>query len=82
MKISKATILRTILILLVVVNLILKKLGFDPLNISKNEIAQFLELALEIAVIIASWWYNNSFSESALKAQKYLQELRKEKSDV
>lgn len=82
MKISKATILRSILILLVIVNLILKKLGFDPLNISENEVAQFLELAIEIGTIIAGWWYNNSFSKTALKAQKYLQELRKEESNV
>ncbi len=82
MEISKATILRTILILLVIINLVLKKLGFDPLNISQNEIAEFVELAIEIGVIITGWWYNNSFSKKALKAQKYLQELRKEKSDV
>ncbi|MBQ2746430.1 MAG: holin [Clostridia bacterium] len=82
MKISKSTILRTALLLLVIINLILKKLGLNPLNISENEIAQFIELALEIAVIIAGWWYNNSFSKNALKAQNFLQELRKEKNDV
>ncbi len=82
MKISKSTIFRSILIFLVVINLILKKAGIDPLQISDNELAQFLELIIEISAIIASWWYNNSFSKTALKAQNYLQELRKEKLDV
>lgn len=82
MKISKSTIFRTILIFLVIVNIILRKLGFDPLQISENEIAEFLELIIETSTIIAAWWYNNSFSQNALKAQKYLQELRKEEIDV
>lgn len=82
MKISKATIFRSILVLLVIINLILRKLGFDPLQIGENEVAELLELIVEIAAIIAAWWYNNSFSEAALKAQNYLQELRKEKIDV
>ncbi len=82
MKISKTTIFRTALIFLVIINLILRKLGFDPLQISQNEIAEFLELIVEIASIIAAWWYNNSFSQNALKAQNYLQELRKDKIDV
>ena len=82
MKISKTTIFRTALIFLVIINLILRKLGFHPLQISQNEIAEFLELIVEIASIIAAWWYNNSFSQNALKAQNYLQELRKDKIDV
>lgn len=82
MKISKATIFRTILILLVIINLVLRKLGFDPLHIDENEIAKFLELIIEICSIISAWWYNNSFSKNALKAQDYLQELRKETLDV
>ena len=82
MKISKATIFRTILIFLVIINIILRKLGFDPLQIGENEIAEFLELIIEISSIMAAWWYNNSFSQNALKAQNYLQELRKEKIDV
>ena len=76
MKISKGTIVRTIMIVLVIVNMILKKLGFDVLNIEEGTVSAFVETALEIAVIAVSFWKNNSFSENALKADKYLSELR------
>ena len=76
MKISKGTIVRTIMIVLVIVNMILKRLGFDVLNIEEGTVSAFVETVLEIAVIAVSFWKNNSFSENALKADKYLSELR------
>lgn len=82
MKIEKGTIVRTFSLLLVFVNLVLRNLGYDPLHISQNEIAMFVECGIEGAVIFVSWWYNNSFSKNALKAQAFLNELRKEDKNV
>lgn len=82
MKISKSTIIRTLILLLVIINMVLRCFGIDPLNISDNEIAIAVELIIELLAIIAAWWYNNSFSQNALKAQKYLEQLREEESDV
>lgn len=77
MKISKGTIIRTVLMVLVVINMILKANGKSVINISESEIARFLECAIEIGIIIANWWYNNSFTEKAKKAQAFLEELKK-----
>ena len=77
MKISKGTIIRTVLMVLVVINMILKANGKSVINISESEIARFLEYAIEIGIIIANWWYNNSFTEKAKKAQAFLEELKK-----
>lgn len=82
MKISKSTIIRTLILLLVIINMVLRYFGIDPLNISENEIATAVELIIELLAIIAAWWYNNSFSHNALKAQKFLQELKEEESNV
>ena len=82
MKISKSTIIRTLILLLVIVNMILRQFGVDPLNISDNEIATVVELIIELLAIVASWWYNNSFSENALKAQQFLEELRRDEYNV
>jgi len=75
MKISKGTIIRTILMVLVVINMILKANGKSIINISESEIASFIEYTLEIGIIVVNWWYNNSFSANAKKAQQYLNEL-------
>jgi len=75
MKISKGTIIRTVLMVLVVINMILKANGKSIINISESEIASFIEYTLEIGIIVVNWWYNNSFSVNAKKAQKYLEQL-------
>ena len=43
MSISKGTIVRTIAILLVIVNMVLKYLGLDVINVSESEILTFVE---------------------------------------
>ena len=77
-KISKWTIVRTIAMIFVIINMILKANGKSVINVSESEIAGFLEYAIEIGIIVANWWYNNSFTEKAKKAQTFLEELKKE----
>lgn len=76
MTISKGTIVRTITLALVLLNLLLEKIGVDIIKTDESTIMMLLEYIIEIAAIIASWWYNNSFSENALKAQKFLDQLK------
>ena len=75
-KISKGTIVRTAAMVIVIINMILKANGKSIINVSESEISTFLEYAIEIGVIVANWWYNNSFTENAKKAQKFLEELK------
>lgn len=74
--VSKGTIVRTAAAILVVVNLVLKSLGLSPLDIEEGSILAFLEVIIEGGIIVASWWYNNSLTEKAKKAQEYLQKLK------
>lgn len=76
MKISKGTIVRTVLLIIVILNMLLTKFGIDVINVSENEILVAVEYIIEIAVIIVAWWKNNSFSEKAIKADEFLQTLR------
>ena len=80
MKITKGTILRTIMLLIVIINMILKKLGIDALNIEEGTVSAFIETAIEISVIAVSFWKNNSFSKNALRADKFLKDLKE--SDI
>lgn len=76
MKITKATIVRTILLVLVLINFVLERMGIDIIPVSESGILMFVETVIEIAIIGVAWWKNNSFSEKAIKADKFLQELR------
>ena len=74
---KKSTIIRSICLLIVLINMVLKSTGHDVLNIDESQIAETVEMIISIAVIVLSWWKNNSFTENAQKADEYLEELRK-----
>lgn len=79
MKMTKGTIVRTILLLLVLVNMMLRKTGHPIIDVDENTIASFVETVIEIIAIGVAWWKNNSFSENAKKADMYLRELNAQK---
>lgn len=76
MKTSKSTIVRTILAIIVLVNIILEKCGIDIIPTDEYTITLLLELVIEIAILVVGFWKNNSFTESAKKADEYLKKLR------
>ena len=76
MKITKATIVRTILLALVVVNFVLEKMGIDVIPVNESAILMIVETAIEIAIIVVGFWKNNSYTEKAIRADEFLKELR------
>lgn len=76
MSISKGTIVRTIMMVLVIVNIILQRLGYDIIDVDESTVLTAVELLIEIAILVVSWWKNNSFSQNAIKADEYLQKLK------
>lgn len=75
-NISKGTIVRTIALIIVIINLILKAAGKPLLDIEEGTILYWLEWLIEIAVVVVSFWKNNSFTPAAIKADEFLQQLR------
>ncbi len=75
MKITKGTIVRTIMLFLVLINLILKQTGRPILEIEEGTVASFVETVVELGTIIVAWWENNSFTQNARKADEYLNKL-------
>ena len=76
MKISKGTIVRTIMLVVVLINMILKHFGLDVIDVSESEILSIVEMLIEIAVIIVTFWKNNSFTDKAIKADEFLKTLK------
>ena len=81
MKVTKGTIVRTILLIMVIVNFVLERMGVDIIPVSESAVLMFVETIIEIAIIGVAWWKNNSFSEKALEADKFLQELKNSESE-
>lgn len=79
-KITKGCIIRTVMTLIVVVNMILKAFGVQLIDVSESAVASVVETGVSVAAIIASWWYNNSMTENARQADRFLKELNR--SDV
>lgn len=74
-KISKGTVFRAICTALIILNITLKKFGIDILGTEEDTAAALAEAVSEIAVILISFWKNNSFTQNARKADVYLKEL-------
>lgn len=78
LKISKGTIVRTIMLIIVVVNMMLQHFGIDIINVNESEVLSFVEIVLELAVIVTTFWKNNSFTDKAIKADEFLKQLKGE----
>ena len=82
MKISKWTIVRTVLTALVALNLLLKAIGIEVINVDENAVVAVVEALIEVGCIICAWWYNNSFSEAAKRADAFFKTLKETEKDV
>lgn len=80
-KVSIGTITRTIVTLVAVVNVICSWMGWNPLEISESDIYECVSVIALVGATVASWWKNNSFTKSAIQADKIMKEL-KEGKDV
>ena len=78
MKITAGTAARTIILALALVNQALSITGHNVIPIENEVITEFVSLGFTIVASVAAWWKNNSFTKKAIKADEYLEELRKE----
>lgn len=79
MNISKSTIVRTIMMVIVLVNLLLERCGVDLIPADEHLVTTVVEYIIEAAVIVVCFWKNNSFSPEAIKADEFLKRLRESK---
>ena len=79
MKISKGTLIRTIILALALINQVLAMLGISPLNIADDDISTVISTAWTIIAAVIAWWKNNSFTDAAIKADDFMHELKGDK---
>ena len=84
-KVSKETLLRTVILAITLINSVLIMLGKNPLPFSENEIYQAISAVCTVAASLWAWWKNNSFTNAAIRADEYMNALKsqdkKEKVD-
>ena len=78
MKIKTETIIRTIVLIRALINQVLAIMGKGQIPITEDEVYQLVTLLITIGSALWAWWKNNSFTLPALKADEYLEKLRKE----
>lgn len=75
LKISGATIARTLVLALAIINQILSACGKSPLPIESETLEQLITAGFTTVTAVIAWWYNNSFTTNALKADALLNKL-------
>ena len=76
MQIKLETIIRTVVLVLALVNQILTATGHHVIPVSDEQVSEFITLAFTVGASLWAWWKNNSFTKKAIEADKYLSELK------
>jgi SPP1 family holin len=76
MKPTKSTIIRTIVLVVMLINQLLAAFGKSPLPFSDEQVDTFVSTLLTAVSAIWAWWRNNSFTKAAIKADEYMKELK------
>lgn len=76
MKVSKGTIIRTVCLILALVNVTLEMFGKKVIPVSNEQISDVISVIFTIVTSLVAAWKNNSFTEEAIKADEYLKELK------
>lgn len=76
MKITKGTLIRTVILLLALVNQILSICGVSPIPIDDDTATNVISTLWTAVASVIAWWKNNSFTQDAISADEYLNELK------
>lgn len=76
-KVKIDTIVRTIVLVIALINQALTMAGKTPLPIADEEIAEIVSYVLTTVASLWAWWKNNSFTKAAIEADKVLANLKK-----
>lgn len=77
-KIKTDTIVRTIVLVLALLNQILAIKGKEVLPVTEDEVYQLVSLVITIGASLWAWWKNNSFTEPALMGDQLKDQLKQE----
>ena len=77
---TAGTLVRTVTLVVALLNLVLTSFGKNPLPFSDEQIYTGLSALVTVAAALAAWWKNNSFTCCARQADEVLRVLQQEGS--
>lgn len=79
MKVSKATIIRTVCLLLAIINSGLQLFGKSPITfITDDMVGEIVSYIFVVATAAVAWWKNNSFTKAAIAGDDLMKTLKKD----
>lgn len=76
-KVETATIVRTVVLIVALVNQALVISGKSPIPYSEEEVGQAVTMIITVAASLWAWWKNNSFTQAAIDADEVLKQNKK-----
>lgn len=77
-KVETATIVRTVVLIVALVNQALVISGKSPIPYSEEEVGQAVSMIITAAASLWAWWKNNSFTQAAISADEVLKKNKKQ----
>ena len=78
MKIKTDTLIRTVVLVIALINQILTSTGHSVLPITDEQVTEVITLAFTIATSVWAWWKNNSFTKAAIEADDAMAKKKEE----
>ena len=75
--VSAATLARTAVLALALINQILSACGKPVLPIESAQLEQLISTGFTTVSALVNWWFNNSFTKEAIQADAEFERLRK-----
>jgi SPP1 family holin len=76
MKVTKGTIIRTVVLALALINQILTATGKGPIPVADADVEVLISTAWTVIAAAAAWWKNNSFTGAALEGDAVMRNLK------
>lgn len=76
LKISKGTLIRTVILVLAIANNALALWGKSPLPIDDAMVEEVVSFLFTTAAALVAWWKNNSFTQAALIGDAAMERAR------
>ena len=80
MKIKTETIIRTVILVVALINQVLTVTGHSLLPITDEQITEIITLVITVGASLWAWWKNNSFTQAAIEADELLNTIKKEEA--
>lgn len=77
-EIKTDTIIRTIVLIIALINQVLAILGKEAIPITEDTVYQVVTLIFTVGAALWAWWKNNSFTLAAIEGDKVKDALKRE----